>query len=152
MSRKVENKNVNTVVANNKGEQTMTNETKETKEFNALAWVKGCILQAYYKAQVEKNVPEDGVYEITMNGRFQGGIFWYLNKFNALKVVSYKTETFQNEDGQLKFRHTVYIKDLDINAKGIQKTETGYDGGEYSIFTDKQKQKAKAKVLDSLVA
>lgn len=146
MTRTVENKNV---VAVNEGVKTMEN---KEQQFNALAWVKSNILQAYYNALANKEIPEDGVYEVTMNGYFQSGIFWYLNKFQALKVVSYRTEHFTNEAGENKVRHTVYIKDLNIEAKARKKTETGYDGEEYDIFTNAQKRKAKAKVLDALVA
>ena len=144
MSRKVENKNVNTVVANNEGEQTMTN---EVKEFNTFDWVKGNILKAYYNALANKELPEDGVYEVSMNGRFQDKVFGWLYKQGALKVVSYKTESFTNDQGELKFKHTVYIKELNLDAKALSKA-----GKEFDVFSAKDKQKAKARILDALVA
>lgn len=144
MTKRVENKNVETVVANNKGEQTMTN---ETKEFNTFDWVKGNILKAYYNALVNKELPEDGVYEVSMNGRFQDKVFGWLYKQGALKVVSYKTESFTNDQGELKYKHTVYIKELNLDAKALSKA-----GKEFDVFSAKDKQKAKARILDTLVA
>lgn len=144
MTKRVENKNVETVVANNKGEQTMTN---ETKEFNTFDWVKGNILKSYYQALVNKELPEDGVYEVSMNGRFQDKVFGWLYKQGALKVVSYKTESFTNDQGELKYKHTVYIKELNLDAKALSKA-----GKEFDVFSSKDKQKAKARILDALVA
>lgn len=144
MSKRVENKNVETVVANNEGEKTMTN---ETKEFNTFDWVKGNILKAYYNALVNKELPEDGVYEVSMNGRFQDKVFGWLYKQGALKVVSYKTESFTNDQGELKYKHTVYIKELNLDAKALSKA-----GKEFDVFSAKDKQKAKARILDALVA
>lgn len=141
MSGTVENKNV---VAVNKGEQTMENETKEFDKFD---WVKGNILKAYYQALVNKELPEDGVYEITMNGKFQNQVFGWLYKSGALKVVSYKNETFKNEEGDKKYKHTVYIKELNLDAKATSKA-----GKEFNVFSARDKQKAKAKILDALVA
>lgn len=141
MTRTVENKNV---VAVNEGVKTMEN---KEQQFNTFDWVKGNILKAYYNALVNKEIPEDGVYEVSMNGRFQNQVFGWLYKNGALKVVSYKTETFQNEEGELKFKHTVYIKELNLDAKATSKA-----GKEFDVFSARDKQKAKARILDSIVA
>lgn len=142
MTRTVENKNV---VAVNEGVKTMENKTEQ--QFNTFDWVKGNILKAYYNALVNKEIPEDGVYEVTMNGRFQDKVFGWLYAQGALKVVSFKTETFTNDNNELKYKHTVYIKELNLDAKAISKA-----GKEFDVFSARDKQKAKARILDSIVA
>ena len=142
MTRTVENKNV---VAVNEGVKTMENKTEQ--QFNTFDWVKGNILKAYYNALVNKEIPEDGVYEVTMNGRFQDKVFGWLYAQGALKVVSFRTETFTNDNNELKFKHTVYIKELNLDAKALSKA-----GKEFDVFSAKDKQKAKARILDALVA
>jgi hypothetical protein len=141
MTRTVENKNV---VAVNEGVKTMEN---KEQQFNTFDWVKGNILKAYYNALVNKDIPEDGVYEVTMNGRYQGQVFQWLYKQSALKVVSIKSETFTNENNELKYKHTVYIKELNLDAKATSKA-----GKEFDVFSARDKQKAKARILDSIVA
>ena len=58
MTRTVENKNV---VAVNEGVKTMEN---KEQQFNTIDWVKCNILKAYYNALVNKEIPEDGIYEV----------------------------------------------------------------------------------------
>ena len=141
MTRTVENKNV---VAVNEGVKTMEN---KEQQFNTFDWVKGNILKAYYNALVNKETPEDGVYEVTMNGRFQDKVFGWLYAQGALKVVSFRTETFTNDNNELKYKHTVYIKELNLDAKATSKA-----GKEFDVFSARDKQIAKARILDSIVA
>lgn len=142
MTTRTSNKNV-VAVETVKGEQTMKTETKQ--EFNTFDWVKGELLKAHFNAMINKSIPEDGVYGATMNGRFQSKVFHWLYKNDAVKVVSYKTETYTDEKGELKYKHTVYFKDLNLQAKSTSKA-----GKEFFVFSSKDQNKAKARLFNQL--
>jgi hypothetical protein len=111
------------VVAQNKGEQIMTNaETK--KEFNYFDYFKFNVLKAYFA----KKLKGEDTTELTIQIKYvdyNKNVWFYKN--NAFKFV--KLETVYDELG--KQMTQIVIKDLNLDAKAISKA-----GKEFKVFNN----------------